>query len=125
MDVGQPTLDQLRIFLAVADEGSFNGAARKLGRAVSVVSYGIGAIEAQLGVKLFNREGSRRPELTEAGRALVADARAVIDDADGLMARARSIREGWKQKYPWRSMSWFRAIPSRACCGTFRRSFPP
>lgn len=94
VDIGQPTLDQLRIFLAVADEGSFNRAARKLGRALSVVSYGVGALESQLGVMLFRREGSRRPELTDAGRALLADARAVSDEADGLVARARGIRQG-------------------------------
>lgn len=94
MEVGQPTLDQLRIFLAVADEGSFNSAAKKLGRALSVVSYGISALESQLGVMLFRREGSRKPELTDAGRALLADARAVSDEADGLMARARGIRQG-------------------------------
>ena len=94
MDVGQPTLDQLRIFIAVADEGSFNRAARKLGRALSVVSYGIGALETQLGSKLFDRQGSRRPVLTEAGRALLADARGVTDNVDGLVARARGIRQG-------------------------------
>ncbi|MBN9788687.1 LysR family transcriptional regulator [Pseudonocardia sp. TMWB2A] len=94
MDVGQPTLDQLRIFLTVADEGSFNAAARKLGRALSVVSYGISTLEAQLGVMLFDREGSRRPVLTDAGRALLADARGVKDEADGLVARARGIRQG-------------------------------
>ena len=66
MAIGQPTLDQLRLFLAVVDEGSFNRAARKLGRAISVVSYGIAGLEAQLNVRLFDREGSRRPELTEA-----------------------------------------------------------
>lgn len=94
MDVGQPTFDQLRIFLAVADEGSFNRAARKLGRAVSVVSYGIAALEGQLGVMLFRREGSRKPELTDAGKALLADARTVLGEADGLVARARGIRQG-------------------------------
>jgi DNA-binding transcriptional LysR family regulator len=94
VEIGQPTLDQLRLFLAVVDEGSFNRAAKKLGRAISVVSYGIAALEAQLGVTLFSREGSRRPELTEAGRALLADARAVADEVDGLMARARGIRQG-------------------------------
>lgn len=94
VDIGQPTLDQLRIFLAVAGEGSFNKAAHKLGRALSVVSYGIAALEAQLGVRLFDREGSRRPELTAAGKALLADARAVADEADGLVARARGIRQG-------------------------------
>ena len=94
MDVGQPTLDQLRLFLAVADEGSFNKAAKRLGRALSAVSYGIAALEAQLGLTLFDRQGSRRPELTGAGKALLLDARAIADEADGLMARARGIRQG-------------------------------
>ncbi len=94
MDVGQPTLDQLRLFLAVADTGSFNKAAKRLGRALSAISYGIAALEAQLGLTLFAREGSRRPELTEAGRALLLDARAIADETDGLMARARGIRQG-------------------------------
>lgn len=94
MDVGQPSIDQIRIFLAVADEGSFNGAARRLGRAISVVSYGIANLEAQLGVVLFDREGSRRPRLTEAGRAVMASARAVADDVDALMARVRGHNQG-------------------------------
>lgn len=94
MNVGQPTLDQLRIFLAVADEGSFNRAASKLGRALSVISYGVSSLENQLGVRLFEREGSRRPALTAAGTALLADARAVADETDSLVARARSIRQG-------------------------------
>src|SRR5262245_10071767 len=38
-DPGAPTLDQLRVFLTVVDVGSFAGAARKLGRATSVISY--------------------------------------------------------------------------------------
>ena len=64
---GSPTLDQLRIFLAVVDEGSFNGAARKLNRAVSVISYGVVNLEAQLGVSLFERSSGRQPRLTNAG----------------------------------------------------------
>jgi DNA-binding transcriptional LysR family regulator len=94
MDVGQPSHDQLRIFLAVADEGSFNRAARRLGRALSVISYGVAALEAQLGVTLFDRAGSRRPVLTAAGAALLADARAIADDVDRLVGRARGIRQG-------------------------------
>ena len=94
MHVGQPTLDQLRLFLAVVDEGSFNGAARKLGRAISVISYGITALEAQLGVTLFDREGSRKPVLTAAGTAMLAQARAVADDVDTLMAGVLSFNQG-------------------------------
>jgi DNA-binding transcriptional LysR family regulator len=100
MDVGQPSLDQLRIFLAVADAGSFNRAARKLGRAVSVISYGIANLEAQLGVRLFSREGSRRPQLTEAGAALLVEARTVADDVDALTAKVRSMRQGLEAELP-------------------------
>lgn len=94
MDVAQPSLDHLRIFVAVADEGSFGGAARRLGRAVSVVSYAVASLEAQLAVSLFEREGSRRPQLTDAGRALLASARSVVDQADALIAQARAIGQG-------------------------------
>jgi DNA-binding transcriptional LysR family regulator len=117
VEVGQPTLDQLRIFLAVADEGSFNRAARKLGRAISVVSYGIAALEAQLGVRVFDREGSRRPELTEPGRALLANARAVVDEADGLVARARGIRQGLETEV---SLAVDVMVPSRTMAGVLR-----
>ncbi|WP_324262664.1 LysR family transcriptional regulator [Altererythrobacter sp. H2] len=94
MKLGEPTLDQLRLFLAVVDHGSFGGAARGMGRAVSAVSYGIAQMEALLGVSLFAREGSRRPVLTEAGLGLLAEARAVADAADTLMAKARSLHAG-------------------------------
>lgn len=94
MDVGQPTLDQLRLFLAVVDEGSFNAAARKLGRAISVVSYGIVTLETQLGVTLFDREGSKKPVLTPAGKAMLAQARAVADDIDALIAGVRNFNQG-------------------------------
>jgi len=94
LDVGQPTLDQLRVFLAVVDEGSFNAAARRLGRAISAVSYGVAQLEAQLGLMLFDREGSRRPVLTPAGKALLADARRVADDADALVSRVRAMNQG-------------------------------
>lgn len=91
---GTPTLDQLHIFLAVADEGSFNGAARKLNRGVSVISYGIANLEAQLGVTLFEREGSRKPKLTEAGQAVLSEARLVANEVDGLRAKVRGLLEG-------------------------------
>ncbi len=124
MEVGQPTIDQVRIFLAVVDEGSFNRAAKKLGRALSVVSYGISAMETQLGVMLFSREGSRRPQLTEAGRALLADARAIADQVDGLRARARSIRQGLESEL---SLALDVMFPSKAVASVllqFQEIFP-
>jgi DNA-binding transcriptional LysR family regulator len=91
---GTPTFDQLRIFLAVVDSGSFAGAGRRLGRAVSVVSYGIANLEAQLGVLLFEREGTRRPQLTIAGRAVLAEVRAIGQGFDGLRAKVKGLLEG-------------------------------
>ncbi len=89
-----PTLDQLQIFLAVVDGGSFSAAARRLGRAQSVVSYGIANLEAQLGLVLFAREGTRQPRLTAAGQAMVPDARRMAAALQLLRARAHGLRGG-------------------------------
>lgn len=94
MKLGEPTLDQLRIFLTVEEEGSFGGAARRMGRAVSAISYGIAQMEAQLGVTLFEREGSRRPVLTEAGKGLLAEARAIAEASDAMLAKTHSLHAG-------------------------------
>ena len=87
------SLNQLRIFIAAAEEGSFSAAGRHLGRAQSVVSQTIVDLEVQLGVTLFERSG-RYPELTEQGRILLADARAVVRVTDGLKARAKGMASG-------------------------------
>ena len=87
------SLDQLRTFIAAVDEGSFSAAGRRLRRAQSVVSQTLANLEGQLGVKLFDRSG-HLPVLTDQGRALLADARAVAGDVDLLKARAKSLAGG-------------------------------
>src|ERR1700690_1448621 len=87
------SLDQLRTFIAAADEGSFSAAGRRLRRAQSVVSQTLANLEGQLGVKLFDR-GARFPMLTDQGRALLADARAVAGNVDLFKARAKSLAGG-------------------------------
>lgn len=124
MDVVRPNLDNLRIFLAVAEEGSFNRAAKRLGRAISVVSYGIANLEAQLGLKLFDRAGSRRPVLTPAGKALLAEAQAVTDDVDALVAKVRSLHSGLEAEL---ALAVDVMVPSRALAQVlrdFQRLFP-
>ncbi|MCH7627956.1 MULTISPECIES: LysR family transcriptional regulator [Novosphingobium] len=91
---GTPTFDQLRIFLAIVDTGSFAAAGRKLNRAVSVISYGVANLEAQLGLSLFDREGTRKPTLTVAGRALLAEARSIAEGMDGLRAKVKGMLDG-------------------------------
>lgn len=91
---GTPTLDQLRVFLTVVETGSFAGAARQLGRATSVISYAVANLEAQLGLALFDREATRKPRLTVAGRAVLAEARTVAHGIDGLRAKVRGLLGG-------------------------------
>lgn len=91
---GTPTFDQLCIFLTIVDTGSFAAAGRKLNRAVSVISYGIGNLEAQLGVTVFEREGTRKPQLTPEGRALLAEARGIASGFDALRAKVQGLLQG-------------------------------
>ncbi|WP_296708323.1 LysR family transcriptional regulator [Rhodoblastus sp.] len=87
------SLDQIRTFIAAAEEGSFSAAARKLGRAQSAVSDLIRRMEEQLGIALFDRS-SRSPTLTSAGHLLLKDARIIGGAVDFLNFRARGLSQG-------------------------------
>jgi DNA-binding transcriptional LysR family regulator len=87
------SLDHLRIFIAAADEGSFSAGGRRLRRAQSVISQTLANLEAQLGVKLFDRS-SRSPVLTPQGAALLAEARTVVSGMDVFKARAKGLSAG-------------------------------
>ena len=89
-----PTLDQLQVLVAVADAGSFSAAGRKLNRAQSVISYTIANLEAQIGLKLFEREGTREPTLTIEGKAMLADARRMVGVLSDIRARAAGLKQG-------------------------------
>jgi DNA-binding transcriptional LysR family regulator len=71
------TLEQLRIFAAVAERMHFTRAAEALGLTQSAVSSAISALEERNAVKLFHRVG-RRVELTEEGEAFLVEARSVL-----------------------------------------------
>lgn len=87
------SLDQLRAFIAAADEGSFSAAARKLYRVQSAVSGWINSLEDQLGVALFDRS-TRYPKLTLEGVQLLAEARNVVAHVDAMKARAKLMAGG-------------------------------
>jgi DNA-binding transcriptional LysR family regulator len=87
------SLDQLLTFLAAADEGSFSAASRRINRSQSVVSQTLANLEAQLGVRLFDRTG-RYPVLTKAGEALLYDARLIKRQVGALKAKARALGGG-------------------------------
>jgi DNA-binding transcriptional LysR family regulator len=93
MPVAAPSFDQLQVMLAVIEAGSFSGAARKLNRAQSAVTYAIQRLEDQLGTALFDR-GAYRPVLTEAGRVLLPRARLITEEMRALTEHAHGIAAG-------------------------------
>ena len=71
------TLDQLKVFVAVAERQHLTQAAQYLNLAQSAASHAISALEDEFQVKLFDRVG-RRIQLTAAGRLLLEEARAIL-----------------------------------------------
>lgn len=71
-------LRQLRVFVAIAEEGTFTAAADRLIVVQSAVSATIRALERELGTPLFERT-TRRVTLTDAGRALLPEARTILE----------------------------------------------
>src|ERR1700720_3789650 len=114
------SLDQLRTFIAAADEGSFSAAGRRRRRAQSVVSQTMANLEGQLGVKLFDRSG-HLPVLTDQGRALLADARAVTGDIDLLKARAKNFARGLEPELSVAVDVVFPLAPFTATVAAFRK----
>ena len=117
------SLDQLRTFIAAADEGSFSAAGRRLHRAQSVVSQTLANLEGQLGVKLFDRSG-HLPVLTDQGRALLANARAVAGDVDLLKARAKSLAGGLEPELSVAVDVMFPETTFTRAVAAFQKEFP-
>lgn len=122
-DPGNPTLEQLRVLIAVVDAGSFSRAARQLHRTQSVVSYTIANLEAQLNVTLFDRT-MRRPRLTPAGSVLLADARAVAMKIDAMRARAKGLAGGLEAEVALAVDVMFPSCELVRILEAFQREFP-
>ncbi len=82
---GMDRFDAMRIFVRVADTGSFTAAAAALDLPKASVSQHVARLEARLGVRLLQRS-TRRVRLTDDGAAYYARVRALLDDLDELEA---------------------------------------
>ncbi|MGW5136198.1 LysR family transcriptional regulator [Streptomyces sp. NPDC004135] len=101
MDFTDVSLTALRVFRAVAEQGTFTAAAATLGYTQSAVSRQIAALERAAGAELLERrrDGVR---LTAAGRLVMRRATVVLDEIDaaarelsGLPDQAATVRLGW------------------------------
>jgi len=117
------TLDQVSVFLAVVEEGSFSAAARALNRAQSAVTYVVQKLEEQVGTALFDRT-QYRPTLTEAGRALLPQARRIMEAVGGFRAQARAIAGGLEPELALAVSSFFPMTILAEALRAFRERFP-
>ena len=110
------SLDQLKLFLAVANTGSFSRAAQVSDVTQSAISKRIFQLELQLGHRLFDRHG-RGATLTDAGRVLVRHAESLLRDADqpqGGGIGAHVLRRLYKHEL---RLWWLRRLRAGRRCG--------
>ena len=117
------TLDQLRIFVAMAERQHVTRAAEALNLVQSAVSTAIANIEGRHATKLFHRVG-RGIELTEAGRVFLVEARAVLARAEAaelVLADLSGMRRGTLALYASQTIAsdW---LPRHLVA--FRRTYP-
>ena len=120
---GAITLDQLRTFVAVVDEGSFSAAGRKLRRVQSAVSHAMANLESQLGVKLWERT-KKVPTLTPQGASILVAARRICSEMDALGEVAEGLAGGLE---PTVAFAVDAVLPVRIvvdACREFRDRFP-
>jgi DNA-binding transcriptional LysR family regulator len=93
---GMDRLDNLRVFVAVAEANGFAEAARRLGLSASAVTRAILALEERLGVQLLHRT-TRSLRVTEAGERFLDDCRRILadlDEAEASAGGAHTIAQG-------------------------------
>ena len=117
------TLDAWEILQAVVQLGGFAPAAKKLNRSQSTISYAIGRLQEQLGVRLFEIHG-RKAQLTEAGRVLLADVEPHLAGFHELEQRARVMASGGASEVRISVDSIFPDDRLFDALATFSRTFP-
>jgi DNA-binding transcriptional LysR family regulator len=122
------TLEQLRVFVAVAERQHMTRAAESLHLTQSAVSAAVAALEARHSAKLFHRVG-RGIELTEAGALFLSEARAVLaraEAAEWVLSELGGLQRGTLSLHasqtiasywlPWHLVAFRRAHPGIWVC---------
>lgn len=91
------SFEQLKVFVAVCEYGSFSAAARKLNRAQSGVSQAISNLEIAINQTLFSRE-KNTPELTESGEALLPIARSILHQQQYFDQKVDSLANDYEHE---------------------------
>jgi DNA-binding transcriptional LysR family regulator len=118
-------LRQLATFVAVAEEGSFTRAADRLHVVQSAVSAGVRNLEKEFGVMLFDRS-THSVRLTDAGRALLPEARATLAAAQVARDAVDEARGGLRGRVVLGTMQaqGMRAVDLPGILAAFRAEYP-
>ena len=121
------TLEQLRIFVAVAERQHVTAAAASLGLTQSAASSAIASLESQYDIKLFDRIG-RGIALTEKGVAFLKEARGVLQraaEAEGLDLLFKNAGFEWRNAGCSMCLGMNPDIlaPGERCASTSNRNF--
>ena len=117
------TLDQLRAFVAVVQEGSFSAAARKLKRVQSAVSTSMANLESQLDVPIWDRS-TKVAKLTDQGKAVLASAQRVLEEVDGLKRLTAGMAGGLEASVSLCLDAFFPLSALLDVCTAFATEFP-
>lgn len=118
-------LRHLLALVAVAEAGTFSGAAERLGYTQSAVSQQIGTLERIVRAPLFERPGGRRPvRLTAAGEMLLTHARAVLARVSSAVADLRALASGELGQLRVGTMPSVGTKVLPCLLGTFRAGWP-
>ncbi|RDS80172.1 LysR family transcriptional regulator [Dyella monticola] len=117
------SLRQLRVFLAVAKQRHFRRAAEQLHLSQPGVSRHVAELEAELGVRLFDRS-TREVVPTEAGRYLEGAMERVLDELEGVLEHMHSEGERRRGKIHIASVPTLSASLMPACIADCARDYP-
>ena len=92
------TPDTLRMLDAIAQAGSFAGAARQLGLVPSALTYRVRQVEDALDVLLFDRS-ARQAVPTEAGAELLREGARLLQEIDAVARRVQRVATGWESQF--------------------------
>src|SRR5690606_15105551 len=114
---------RLEYFIAVAEEMSFTRAAQRLHVTQSTLSAGIKALESELKAELVTRS-TRSVKLTEAGSALLPEARAALEALDRARAAVEPISAGLRGSLTVGMLTSMTIVDVPALAGDFHRRHP-
>src|SRR6516164_6034812 len=114
---------RLSYFLAVAEHGSFTGAAKAIFVSQPAVSLAVKELEQELGAELFHRLG-RQVTLTAAGEALLEPARQVLRDVEVGRAAVGAVTGLAAGRLDLCCLPTLAVRPGARLIGRFRREYP-